>query len=380
MQKKFLSLFAGCFLLIAGLTANAEKPAPFPAGDTLPPCTLPAPSNLQKTFPNPVQVTYTWNSVAGAWGYFIAVMDQNTANVSTFTTTATTITAGIIPGHTYDVRVFPKCTESPGDISIYYAHDSFKASGIVIELIVEASGCGSLSSPVTNNTSTPNTFEVNGVWTLNQNYYIQLNSPVQGGNPVALLLRFKRKEVYENGQPVVHYELQEIGNPNNCALQGILSINNNAFYVDPPANTGDGKLIYDGKTFTIQFINDSKFEFSMTADNNGSTFDPPSVYAVCSRKNGMMASGSGSGIIDLVDPVPAPNPFSGELVVYFSDSPIEPVKTRLIDLQGGIRIETELQPGENAYQLPTEDLPAGMYFLQLEVSPGQWIARKVMKR
>lgn len=379
MQKRFFSLLFGCFLPTVGLIANAEKPAPFSAGDILPLCTLPAPSNLQKTFPNPVQVTYTWNSVAGASGYFIAVLDQNTANIATFTTTATTVTAGIVPGHTYDVKVFPKCSDSPGDVSIYYAHDSFKASGVIIELIVEVSGCGSVTNPVTNVSSTPaSSFVINGVWALNQYYYIKLNSPVDSGDPIPLLLKFKRKEVIENGQTVVHYELQEVGNPSGCVLQGI-SINN-AIYVDPPATTGDGKLFYDNKTFTLEFKNDSEFEFTMTADNKGNTFDGPYVYTSCSRSGGLMAENGAGTVIDYADPVPAPNPFSGELAVYFSESPDVPVKTRLIDLQGSIRVETEFQPGKNTYELPTASLPAGMYFLQVEIRPGQWIARKVMKR
>ena len=78
----------------------------------------------------------------------------------------------------------------------------------------------------------------------------------------------------------------------------------------------------------------------------------------------------------------APNPFTDALTLYFPDAPEGIIKTRLLDLRGSVQLETNIEPEQlsgRAYSLQTESLPAGLYFLQMEMPSGQVVNLKVMK-
>lgn len=379
MQKHFFFLLTFFCFLSGSLTAKAGHSEPSLGSEAFVTCTLTAPTNLQRTFPNPVQATYTWNGVSGAWGYRIVVTDLNSAGITVHTTTNTTITLNTIPGHTYNVKFYSMCSEAPGDYGSDYEEDEFMMPGIVIELIVEGPSCGSVDEPVTNASTAPGYFVKNGGWGLYEDYFIKMTNP---GGGQTLLLKFKMKQVQVGNSQEIGFELLEIGNPAGCILDGISLTN--AQYAQPPAITGNGRLTFDNKSFTITFSGDNEFGYSFTSDQNGNTFQKFGVYAVCSPYGMPPSHGDdGVGMHDASGVKPSSiNPFSSNLIIFFIEVPTTPVKTRLLDLQGRSWIETAIQPDElteGTYSIPTEDLPTGLYFLQMETQPGQFVTRKVMK-
>lgn len=375
MRKNAFFLLLFYFILPGSLPANAENPEPTLHSEAFVSCTLPAPGNLQRSFPNPVQVTYTWNSVPGAWGYRIVVTDMNSANFTIHTTPNTTITLNATPGHTYNVKFYSMCSDDPGDFSQQYAEDEFLMPGIVIELILENSGCGTVSGLVNNDSPTPaTTFKKEGGWGLNEDYFIKMTNP---GGGQTLLLKFKLVQK----QTGIVYELLEVGNPAGCILEGISL--STAAYVPPPAFTGNGRLTFDNKVFYIRFLDFSEFEFSFEPDQNGNTFANFAVYQICTSLPRKTPQFDGSdhawGLGDIATVV---NPFFSDLTIYFNEYPAGPVKTRLFDLQGIPKIETVIEPDQMSdfgYSLQTASLPSGMYFLQMEMPSGELITRKVLK-
>lgn len=365
MLQRFVFLFLFCGLFSPLFTPGDAWGAAAGNAQAAPTCLLPAPANLQKVFIQPTTVVYTWDAVPGAVKYYAALYDITAGGmVVTQQPTGTTITiSGLILGHDYHFLVAPMCTEK--DVSVFAAHDYFKAPNILIDLIVEIqSGCPSnLYGPsVGQGSGSLSTYTCANDWQTNRYYWMRFST---GGNDYTI--RFE-KNIQIPGRYFM--TIVDPSGGNNYQLTCSL------FPCSEVRLTCN-----DVPVMNIFFPNDDAISGTVL---NGTSPVPFTVHEGCGGNEplGSPWSDGASGETQLTSLTAAPNPFTDALTLYFPDAPEGIIKTRLLDLRSSVQLETNIEPGQlssGVYSLQTESLPAGMYFLQMEMPSGQVVNLKVMK-
>lgn len=364
MQKRLNLLLICCCLLSTHFVTGSDTANSRQGMEAPPPCTLPAPTNLQKTFTQPSTVVYTWNPVGGAVKYHAILTNLTLGGIQVSQQAiGTTITfSGLIPGHSYQFSVAAMCADK--DVSIYAAYDYFTAPNIIIDLIVELqSGCTNYGAPIGSYASNnAGVYTCSYNWQTGHEYWMKItNSDV--------VLRFSKNANLPN-----RYDMTVVDPSGgeeytltcgNSSCYEVLLYRNGSYYLSVffPGHNGITSIsptqfpipfiVYDGCSLGFDGGDDRADEAEDTSNNP-----------------------------NLELQVTAVNPFSDQITLYFGTPPDGSVKTRLLDLQGRSWVETVIQPNElteGAYSIPTVDLPAGMYFLQVETLQGQVVTRKVMK-
>jgi hypothetical protein len=362
MQKLFLTLLA-CLLLGGAVVAGPGTPTNGPlVREATPPCFLPAPTNVQRTFLQPDMVQYTWNPVVGAAKYYAVLTNLTLGGMQVSQQPiGTSITfTGLIPNHQYMFTLAAMCTGK--DVSDNEVNDFFKAPGIVIDLIVEAQqGCNMFNAPVGDYNWSNGVYTCTYEWEAGHQYWMKMND-----NEGAILY-FNRTPNDPEGNFVVTVIDPPGGDDYSfepCSGCLVGTIKKNSFVIF--------KLFYPANN-AISVTSQTGF-FSFTIhDGCGYGFG---------SEGGEDRSGS-SGGANVEIPSTYPNPFSGHLTLYFNSFPADAsVQARLYDAQGVLQIDTRIQAGDldgGAYSLPTEHLPPGMYFLQTESAGGQINTQKLLK-
>lgn len=373
MQQRILFTLLSCFLLLAGIQAGPGTPAGQPVSEeTTPPCNLPAPANLQRTFLQPDVVQYTWNPVVGASKYYAVLTNLTLGGMQVSQQPiGTSITfSGLIPNHQYLFTLAAMCTGK--DVSDNKVNDNFKAPNFIIDIIVEAQqGCNPTGAPIGDYfwNNDPNSPTGGGVytcaynWEMGHQYWMKLSD-----NDKAILY-FNRTPNF----PTEHFQITVIDEPGGdeysfvpCGgcLVGIIKKNNDElFKIFYPGDDAVSIIAPPGVTFTI---------------HDGCGTEPGKGFG----NGGEDRSGAISGA-NVEIPSTYPNPFSDHLTLYFQSFPDDAsVQARLFDAQGILQIDTRIQAGDldgGAYSLPTDHLPPGMYFLQTENTDGQINTQKLLK-
>ncbi len=380
MQKKSTFLFLTFILLFCSATTKAANNDPETILAVAPPCNLPAPANLQYSQPTPYTVHFSWDSVPGAVGYRSVLINQSNGSQSTNFSAPSNSTYPVIPGDHYLFIVTAACSENPLELSPNTSQAEFQATYIIIDLIAGLEGCTPTGNPLKDVNPDPNVYQIQGDWELDKQYYIELTKMLINGNTEKVRLAFKRKSSV--------YELRELNNnlePSLLCGQTTTNPCEPAPDSQNPVEVSNSKFTYGGRTCRIAFSSTGGLYYYVLSNTYPVELpvDNFKVYDTCEGEGGhsigRSATDQDGNTIDFLDPDLSPNPFTDNLIVHFPEGPTGPVKTRMLDLQGSIRLETVLPPGETTYSLPAENLPAGMYFLQMEVQPGQFITRKVMK-
>ncbi|HRI61799.1 MAG TPA: T9SS type A sorting domain-containing protein, partial [Saprospiraceae bacterium] len=376
--KKIIYLFASCCLLLCSQTTQAGNFDLLSAAAFPQPCTLSAPSNLQYTQPTSYTVHFTWDPVPGAAGYRSVLMNLSNGTQQATEASPADATFAVTPGDFYEFTVAAMCSLNPPETSSNRSQMNLMAQTIIIDLIAKFYGCTPTGAPIYYSFSSTNTFSYN--WAQGVFYYFELgkfvlSNPRQPGYIKKAWLAFQHTDEY--GYVLAEFDSNEepsvlCGQPvtpppppsNNCV-------------VAPVSNVSNAKFTFDGRTCRIAFpsMTEIYYYYDSSVGSNEQPFDYFRIYEGC---GGERAGGDESPPFQ----VAAVNPFTDQLTLYFAAPPDAPVKTRLFDLQGIPVIETLIQPGQlsgNAYSIPTDVLPAGMYFLNVETLTGQVVVQKVLK-
>lgn len=359
-MKKQLALFLACFIMLWNMPLCAAPVDSTGAGN-LPVCNLPAPTNLQRYFPNPVTVTYTWDPVVGAVKYFAVLTDLTLGGVVVSQDpVGTTASFSVIGGHHYEFKVAPMCAEKL--VSTNYAFDEFTAPFIVIDLIVETnSGCSDYGSSIGSYTDFLSTRTCSYTFANDRAYWMKVPLGPGGSD---ILVYFKKSE-----SSAFTYDMTVL-DPSGTAYSMTCS-SGGSFCQRARLSSQNGPLI------DIFFEDENKIS-SYRVDGN-SAVPNFTVHNTCPLRS---TNGDKQSSQTQPDIFPI-NPFNNELMLFFSETPALTTQLRLLDLQGRVCLQTEIQPehvAENMYSLPVQDLPAGLYFLQLSNASGHTQVRKILKQ
>lgn len=383
MKKKIIFLLTSCCLLLCGQILKANHADPLIVAAETPLCTLAAPANLQFTPMAPNMVQFTWDTVSGAVGYRGVLTNLSNGTQTVNVGMPTNFNYAVNPGDHYEFVVAAICTLNPPESSKNSSQLRFMAPTIIIDLIVKVYGCIPTGTPIFSSNTSSNTVNYN--WVQDQPYYFELTKyippkpkfgepPTDGpGFAQKVYLMFRRTaDGYELAEFDSNYEPSVLcGQPNppppppdNCINAPVFDVSNT-------------KFTFGGRTCRIAFpsMAEIHYYYDSNLGSNELPFDYFRIYEGC---GGDRAGGAETPPFQ----VAAVNPFTDQLTLHFAAPPDNPVKTRLFDLQGIPKIETLIQPGQlsgNAYVIPTDALPAGMYFLHMETTSGQVVVQKVLK-
>lgn len=390
MPKKILFLLTCWCLFSAVLIAKANNTAPRSATDaSRPPCVLPAPGNIQYTQLTPTTVKFTFDTVPGAVAYRGVLVNVGNGAQAVMVGVADNFTFAVVPGNSYIFYVACMCSLDPPEYSLNVGQKPYSAPGIVIELILKVYGCVPTGVPFYSSNSPSAT--VQNTWVPNDFYYFEFwkyvyVKPGQISYVKKTRIAFQRTaQGFAMGEPDTNEEPSVLCGPtttippNPCAMA--------------PATVSFAKFTFEDRTCRIAFALNGSLIYYYDAISNEKPFDYFKIFHGCN--GGGEFDGGGSERTELVFESPVAeyaetaslrvssvNPFSDQLTMFFTETPDKPVKTRLLNLQGIPQIETVIQPAElseNSWSLPTADLPAGLYFLQLETGPGEVVTQKVLK-
>lgn len=375
MKLKVSFLFASCMLL-GMLHAGIITPGPLPVSMAAPPCSLPAPSNLQYTQPDLYSVQFTWDPVVGAAGYRSVLVNLTSGSSQVSQLAPNNATFQITPGDNYSFTVAAMCSLSPPETSTNMSNITLTPEIIIIELIAQLQGCTPQNEVTDGNGSNGTVIDHN--WSDGTQYFIELIKTTSGvDEKLRMAFKYKTNE---------HFELRELDTNSEpsllCAPQTPSICTAAPVNANQTVTANNSKFTYGGRTCRISFPDETQLYYYV---NDGETaFNSIKVYSNCrtERSDGEPGDATGNQAPDAPLDIAPVNPFSGQLTLFFSKVPGSPVKTRLLDLQGRLRIQTLIRPWQAAnlaYSIPTEELPAGLYFLQVETEPGQVVTRKVMK-
>lgn len=383
MQKKVVYLLF-CFSLFLGYLHARDyhtgEPAPLSSADA-PPCFLPAPANLQYSQSGLYNAAFTWDSVAGASGYYTILFNISAGSQSVNYTSSTNITLPVVPG---DSCVFAVAAQCPfGGISPNTSQVEFRQEIIIIDLIATLQGCtpnGQIFSGGPGSTFTH-------PWNDGAYYFVELKSQ----STSSLLYRFRYKTEEER------FEFRSLStNPMNSHLYG-QNIFGTTYEQEPDdpdsivassnlkATLQSNELNLEGY---LSFPTETDLYYYADPDGGTAAFSTIRIYSGCSGVENprSILPGAGGNANDharaLLQGVHAVNPFTAGLPLVFQEFSESAVSARLFDARGQEVLRAEIQPAditENLYVLRTGDLPAGLYYLRLETAPGVFAVHKVVK-
>lgn len=355
-KKSVFYIFFLFFLVLAQVTNGA----PVPVEQQPPTCNLPAPNNFHTTSIGSTSVSLAWDAVTGASGYSLYLYQNGNliAPVALVNSTSYTFT-GLNPGTDYTAEIHARCSPLPTDESPNKATKDFTT--IVIEIICQVNGCQ--QSDYIGSGS-----RVDYTWKLsNQETYVL----VVNGDGYTL------KYTFEKTNSLGHFHLMP--QPGNAEIYKLgasptrfcpdYSGTSTTFYIAVPDGNGYSVKV-SGKFF------DNYAEFA-AAQNYAVT-----VYkGSCSSKPNPNAPDSNDHFSEEGTELaltPLPNPFSDRITIKGSAGTAEePVQIALFNSEG-VLVKQEEAVIEGDHTLATDDLPPGLYFLQLKTAQGS-SAHKLIK-
>ena len=381
MQKKIfcLSICFALFLVHLHAHTNCGRATDESALPT-PPCTLPAPANLQYYQPDPYSFTFTWDTVAGASGYRTVLLNLSTSSQWVNSTPNTNATYAVAPGDTCLFIVAAEC--SPGQTSAFTAQVGVRGGIIITELIAEMPGCTPTNKIFEGVAGT--SFDHN--WNSGQPYIIELKS----ANTPSLFYEFK---YLPNG----HFQFRGFSSNSyfsNLYGQSIFGFN----YIEAPVNPNDVVFSANMKVTYQNPVLEGYVAFPLVnvlyyfANSNGTppAFSTIKIYSSCGSGDGrgLDAASGGPGSNGMEDRewlsrVRPVHPFVTDLPLLFQGGyPESPLTARLYDTRGQAVRNTAIEAAnvsENLYLLRTDGLLPGLYYLRLETASGVFAVHKVVK-
>ncbi len=360
-------LYRLLLFIISLLPAGMGYAASTPAAEYLGGCNLPAPTNLQISNIGATTATLSWNPVSGAAGYQVFLSaNGNPPTASGITTSTSMNLTGLAPGTTYTVDVYSLCTIFPNvEKSTLFVSAQF-TTNIIIEIICEA------QSGAPNYINIPggpnNTYTYPWQWPQQETYYFKVQ-PLPGQGNWTAKFRFDRST-----NPTSRFTIRPMpGNPAGVSL-GRNDINTQLqVYCGQPNGGGltdhfyikmNNTLVASG-VFTdnewLQFDQFTNYVYSVWKSTGGA---PPEQSDDISTSTDETTSGTGL--------VPSPNPFHDVLYLY-GEAPVSELLIDLYDARGQRVRQITLAPADYAdgrMSMPLEELPAGIYYLQLKTANG----------
>lgn len=383
MQKKIfcLSICFALFLVHLHAHINRSRVTDECVSPT-PPCTLPAPANLQYYQPDPYSFTFTWDTVAGASGYRTVLINLSTNSQWVNSTPNPHATYAVPPGDTCLFIVAAEC--SPGQTSPFTAQVGVRGGIIITELIAEMPGCTPTNKIFEGVAGTSFNFN----WSNGQSYFIELKST----NTPSLVYEF---HYLPNG----HFQFRGVSSNSYFSQlygQSIFS----PIYLPAPTNPNDVvfssnmKVTYQNPALEgyVAFPLVNELYYFANPGGTPPAFSTIKIYSSCgSGGDGRGLSGAsgdpspGDGRVEdreWLSGVRPVNPFVTDLPLLFQGYPESPLTARLYDSQGQEALKTAIQAAdvsENLYLLRTDGLLPGLYYLRLETAQGVFRVHKVVK-
>lgn len=364
MQKKRFRLL----LLLCGLFSSL-----FSYAQVSPPCSLPAPTNIQFNQPTPFTLNVTWNAVPGAVAYLAILENLSGGGQQIAQPLVPSASFVVTPGHYYRFTVAAEC--SLNHPSSNKAMKEHQAESIIVDMIVDR------ATPCTPN-GLPQTIGPGDsiVGLSSEQVYNVLIGGTSLANPPGFQLIFNSQEgwfEYKRLDPLEPEESVEGAPENSFQYEPpqVFATNVRASY---PGSSNGGNISSLVHAY-ISFPTTSSI-YLAPESSSGVTL---SLYAC--QKNGAEGEGDRSTFHTtqsaLYNIFPA-SPFESDMILYFQEHPEQALTAQLFDVNGRMQLQKTIQPdemGENRYVLPTAILQPGVYFLRLETAPGVFATRKVVK-
>lgn len=360
MHKR--TTFFTILLCLQGLL-HAESVSPF--GDPQPkitielPCNLPAPANIAWSFPTASSVLVTWSNVPGAWG-FLANLSSNSGN-SGGVTQSNSMLFSVLPNVNYTFTVQCMCdavTTSPFQTTVM-----IPSYIVITDILIDR------AAPCSNLTQIPDLVPISGstidyVSDIIKDYYLRFTK-----NNLPYDLYMKRINTPQNPMSQYKFELRGVIGQNsqiNCGLNPLL---------------GCTKAVFSGGGAQVN-IQMSRIVQAGAIDQiilSGNTFDSFALY-YCTGGNAI-----GGDDRDKEDTFSAKSyavsPFHDYLQIVL-DSSKRLKSIRMMDISGRLAFEQSIPDYvefSDQLILPTTQLAAGLYILQLQAADGKVEIFKVVK-
>jgi hypothetical protein len=334
-------------------------------------CNLPAPTGFTWTYPTQNTVKFTWNSVSGAWGYRITMNAQNTQGQGqTIQAPVTEATFTYVPNTTYDVELFAGCSAtdfSPQKVTVQFTPD-----GLIIVTDINPGLLGEncyTSQPIWHLDDPTQSFIVSTPTISSEKLYkIQFKHAGETVNVALKFLYFSSPAICTtriNLFPTTNWLLGTIiHNPNSQIINraSIRRIGSN-LRMDIFVST-EMQIVFM-PTVPILFTDLKIFECAAEAEphpdpnDNGRNQENIPTYAA------------------------SPNPFLDQISVFLKGQAQGRITAKMLDAAGQLKWiqqydSTSLQ--DQAFVIQTQDMPAGMYFLQISDARGLLQTRRLIKQ
>ncbi len=367
----YLVLLLNC----SGLFAFTVTPAAKAPEEAVYSCNLAAPTGLAATTVTTSSITINWNAVAGATGYFVRFTEVATGNiVYSATVAATNATAtGLSSGTTYEFTVAPVC--SGGAVSTNYSKGEATTNFIIVDDFVasfeESTQInGSYLFPVSDVVKLVAT---DG--TVRSFFQMELSAgQLQGTNELRVL-----HDNFITREPQWLF-VNEI---TSCPIGNSDTVHANQVKVFYGSGANVEEVVGNPDNHVITFVpskQNNQLQINITEIKVG--------YSIYREVSGLGDSGCRSGGVDSREMIGdksgaasamivAPNPFDDVLNIALEPDNAQHIQ--LLDLQGHVVYEKMVENDGNLLQIPTGQLPSGLYLIRLETND-QVEIRKVVKK
>jgi hypothetical protein len=325
-------------------------------------CNLPAPTNLVRTSLTSTLVTYTFTPVPGAQGHYSILNDLTTGTSQNGYVTGNTFSRNVIPDHNYELELYALCEEeNASNHSPNGVYDYFQPPIFLIIVDIQTNVTSSCEpSEFSKQRIVPNGQIISTASLfLNEQYQFAVDYRPTETGPVTTIKSDFMVDIEEVAKEATLFGAL-VPSPWTMAhqtQQGGLQSN---FFVD---YTKSG---VNPAKFTVSFVNITE-DYTMRFDPVAGIF---SNFRVSTCKPTTFMEDRSTELAPAPAPATYPNPFHDHLSVQFTAAPTQSSTLQLVDMTGRLHRQVTVTADDlttnNQYQLTTDDLPAGMYLLQVD--------------
>jgi hypothetical protein len=326
-------------------------------------CNLPAPTGLTWTYPSQNTVKFTWNSVPDAWGYKIALNAQNTQGQGQIIQAPTTeATFTYVPDTTYDVELY--AGNSATNFSPNKTIARFTPNGLIIVVDINPGlmrECNAIAMIWAKDLIEVNTTYISepaiGVGGL-----YQIDFKHNGKRASAAF----RHDLDPNLGDFISYvtNFQLLTNT-EWGLTGSDIIFNNNFL------KAKFKKYEESAVLKVNINYDKKIVFSTEGDG---TFSDFKVYQCLPEGRSKETTPAYAA---------SPNPFLDQINIFLKGHAQGTVTAKMLDAAGQLKWIQQYDSAslqDQAVVIQTQDMPAGMYFLQISDASGVLQTHRLIKQ